>query len=133
MRILLAEDDSNIATIARLCLEKMGGHSVVVAVDGALAVQAALGEGFDLILLDGMMPQLDGLQAASEIKKAFTARGAIAPPMIFLTAKSDRVDLERFAQVGDGVIAKPFDPRELCVRIDAILAASAEAKRGRAP
>lgn len=117
MHILLAEDDLHIATIIQLCLEKIGGHTVICTEDGEAALATALRESFDLILLDGMMPKKNGLQVAQEIR----ASGLKDTPIIFLSAKSDEKDLIDFLSVGNGYIAKPFDPQTICTHIDKIL------------
>jgi len=118
MRILLAEDDVNIATITQLCLEKIGGHEVVLRHDGEAAFETASREPFDLIILDGMMPKKNGLQVAIELQ----ASGVVGTPIIFLSAKTDDKDIEQFMKVGTGYISKPFDPQTICEQIDAILA-----------
>jgi two-component system, OmpR family, response regulator len=118
MRILLAEDDPNISVIAQLCLEKMGGHEVVVCPDGAVALETGLQQQFDLILLDGMMPKKNGVQVAEELH----AHGINATPIIFLSARTDEKDINEFLRLGIGYIAKPFDPQQFCARIDSILA-----------
>lgn len=117
MKILLAEDDANVSVITQLCLEKIGGHSVSVASDGALALAAALKEKFDLIILDGMMPKLAGVEVAREL----LARGMNSTPIIFLSAKSEEKDIKQFLALGTGFIGKPFDPQTICFRIDEIL------------
>lgn len=117
MRILLAEDDLNISTIAQLCLEKIGGHTVIVKSDGQAALDIALREPFDLFLLDGMMPKKNGLQVAQEI----LAAGVVGTPIIFLSAKTDEKDIAEFLKVGAGYIPKPFDPQKLSQQIERIL------------
>jgi two-component system alkaline phosphatase synthesis response regulator PhoP len=132
MRILLAEDDPHISVITQLCLEKIGGHSVVLRQDGEAALQTALLESFDLILLDGMMPKKSGLQVAIELKELKELKGlqtpsiksAVDTPIIFLSAKTDSKDIDQFTQLGAGYIAKPFDPQTICARIDTILLAA---------
>jgi DNA-binding response OmpR family regulator len=114
MKILLAEDDHNVAVIMRLCLERMGGHEVVHAEDGEVAITYAKSETFDLILLDGMMPKKNGLIVAQELRAT-----GLTTPMIFLTAKSDE---PAYQQLGAGYIAKPFEPTLICSRIDEIMA-----------
>ncbi len=114
MKILLAEDDHHVAVIMQLCLVKIGGHQVVLAEDGALAVEKAQSETFDLILLDGMMPKKNGIAVAQELRAA-----GLTTPMIFLTAKSDEPAYE---QLGAGYIAKPFEPTLICSQIDEIMA-----------
>ena len=118
MRVLLAEDDPNIATITQICLEKMGGHEVVTRDNGQAALDTALREPFDLILLDGMMPKKSGVDVALALKQA----GVVGTPIIFLSAKSDEKDINQFLSLGTGYIAKPFDPQTICARIDEILA-----------
>lgn len=121
MRILLAEDDPNISVITQLCLEKIGGHSVTLRTDGESALDTALREPFDLIILDGMMPKKSGLQVALELQ----LNGVVGTPIIFLSAKTDERDVGEFMKIGTGYIAKPFDPQSICARIDSILAQKA--------
>jgi two-component system, OmpR family, response regulator len=118
MNILLAEDDPNISIIMQICLEKIGGHTVQVCEDGELALNAALKNQYDLILLDGMMPKRSGLQVAQELRKLNSHKGI---PIIFLSAKSEDKDVNLFLTVGTGYIAKPFDPQSICIRIDEIM------------
>lgn len=116
MKILLAEDDQNISTIAKLALEKLGGHDVTVVPDGEQALLYGLTRKFDLILLDEMMPKLNGLKVSIEL----TNRGAHAP-IIFLSAKSQESDIREFYLRGQGFIPKPFDPVKLSQQIAEIL------------
>ncbi|MBL7688896.1 MAG: response regulator transcription factor [Bdellovibrionaceae bacterium] len=118
MHILLAEDDPAVSIVTRMCLEKIGGHTVELAADGAEAVDCATRRSYDLIILDGMMPLKSGLQAAQEIRAA----GIVTTPIIFLSAKIDDRDVASFLSVGTGFIPKPFEPTEICARIDDILA-----------
>lgn len=117
MHILLAEDDPAVSIVIQICLEKIGGHTVQLVGDGAAAVALAQRESFDLIVLDGMMPIKSGLQAATEIRTS----GIVATPIIFLSAKNDERDIQAFLTLGVGFIAKPFEPTQICSRIDAIL------------
>ena len=117
MNILLAEDDPNISTIAKLTLESIGQHKVTLAEDGEMALKLALEQDFDLILLDEMMPKLNGMKVCVEYKM----RAAKPTPVIFLSAKSQQEDIEQFKQIALGFIAKPFDPATLCQTISAIL------------
>lgn len=116
MRILLAEDDPNISTITRLCLEKLGGHQVVATADGQAALEAGLLETFDLIILDGMMPNKNGLQAAHDLRQA-----GVKTPIIFLSAKCDTKAINEFLRAGSGYISKPFDPQKICHTINEIM------------
>ena len=117
MRILLAEDDGHVSLIMQLCLEKMGGHTVVVCEDGAVAIERLKVDSFDLVLLDGMMPKKNGVQTAREMIAM-----ARPEPIIFLSAKSDEKDVAEFLSLACGFIAKPFDPMTVCRQIDEILA-----------
>jgi DNA-binding response OmpR family regulator len=118
MHVLLAEDDTNISVVTQLCLEKIGGHTVILCADGESALETALRQPFDLIILDGMMPKFSGLQVAVNIQ----SHGVVGTPIIFLSAKTDSKDISEFIRVGAGYIAKPFDPMNICARIDSILA-----------
>lgn len=117
MYILLAEDDHNIATIAKLALEHLGGHKVIVAEDGEAALQLALSEKFDVVLLDEMMPKLNGLNVCKEIRRLSTTE----VPIIFLSAKSQESDIREFQENALGFIPKPFEPTKLCAQIDALM------------
>lgn len=117
MRILLAEDDQHVSVIMQICLEKLGGHEVVAREDGQAALEEALQSTFDLIILDGMMPKMNGLQVARELLSS----GRPHPPVIFLSARSDEKDVADFLALGTGYIAKPFDPQTICAKIDDIL------------
>lgn len=117
MHILLAEDDPAVSIVIQICLEKIGGHTVQLVGDGAAAVSVAQRESFDLIILDGMMPIKSGLQAAAEIRSS----GIVATPIIFLSAKNDERDIQAFLSLGVGFIPKPFEPTQICTKIEAIL------------
>ena len=118
LRILLAEDDNNISTIAKLALERLGGHQVTVASNGEIALQMALSGGFDLILLDEMMPKLNGLNVC----KRYLSEASAPVPVIFLSAKSQDSDIREFQDLAKGYIAKPFDPMQLNQQIATVLA-----------
>jgi hypothetical protein len=121
MRILLAEDDQNISIIAQMTLEALGGHEVTVVNDGQAALDAALEGDFDLILLDEMMPKINGLKVSEMYKKQKKS----GVPIIFLSAKSQESDIEKFLENGMGHILKPFDPTSLCQKIEDIMEQSA--------
>lgn len=113
MRILLAEDDHNISKIACMALEKIGGHQVEWVDDGEKALKRALEGDFDLILLDEMMPHLNGLKVCELYKE----QAAHPVPVIFLSAKSQEADILAFKNLGLGHIPKPFDPMALSDQI----------------
>lgn len=117
MKILLAEDDSNIAMIAKVVLEKVGGHTVEVAQDGNIAIAKVNADNYDLVILDGMMPGLSGVEVAQKIN---STKGK-SLPIIFMSAKSNLQDVKEFLDLGLGYIQKPFEPKELCQKIDSIL------------
>jgi DNA-binding response OmpR family regulator len=116
MKILLAEDDANISMIAKITLEKLGGHNVTVVGDGEQALLFAISGQYDLLLLDEMMPKLSGLMVSSELAKRQNS-----PPIIFLSAKSQDSDIREFYLRGTGFIPKPFDPMKLHQQIVDIL------------
>lgn len=113
MHILLAEDDKNITLILQLVLEKLGKHQVTLAENGQVALEKALNNEFDLILLDGMMPKMTGLEVLRTLSKELDQR----PPVIYLSAKTDQKDLDEIKTLGAGHIQKPFDPEKINQRI----------------
>ena len=116
MKILLAEDDPNIVFITQTCLEKIGNHVVTVTIDGEKALAQALSAPYDLLLLDGMMPKKTGLQVATEYRKV----SQLQTPIIFLSARNEEKEIEKYYDLGCGFIAKPFDPLKICAEIDFI-------------
>lgn len=114
-KILVADDDRNIAELLRLYLEKEG-YTTELAADGEEAVAKFNADTPDLVLLDIMMPKLDGWQVCREI------RAYSQVPIIMLTAKSDeRDELLGFELGVDEYISKPFSPKILVARVEAIL------------
>lgn len=123
MRILLAEDDPSIAVISKLSLEKLGGYTVTHVSDGESALNEALTGNYDLILLDEMMPRMNGLKVCQE----YHARCKTPVPVIFLSAKSQESDIREFYDANAGFIPKPFDPMTLPAQIQAFLNSKAAA------
>lgn len=114
-KILIVDDDENICELLRLYLEK-DGFSTVVAVDGEQAVEYAAKYSPDLILLDIMLPKLDGWQVCREIRKKSNT------PIIMLTAKGEVFDKILGLELGaDDYVSKPFDAKEVIARIKAVL------------
>ena len=114
-KILIVDDDSNICELIRLYLEK-DHFKTVIANDGAQALQLVAAEKPDLILLDIMMPKLDGWQVCREIRKTMQT------PIIMLTAKGEVFDKVLGLELGaDDYITKPFDTKELTARVKAVL------------
>lgn len=117
MKILLAEDDENISTIAKITLEQLGGHQVELASDGEQALTMAITHTYDLVLLDEMMPKMNGLNVC----RSYYEQCQSPAPVIFLSAKSQDSDIAEFNELAIGYIPKPFDPAHLCKQIDHIL------------
>ena len=118
-RIVVADDDVDIRELVEFKLTAMG-HDVVAVADGAAALQACLDQRPDLAVLDVMMPGMSGLEALREIRAADTLSGL---PVILLTARAQESDVETgFDSGADDYITKPFSPRELAHRVDALLA-----------
>jgi CheY-like chemotaxis protein len=118
MKILLAEDDPSIRIIARMTLQKVGGHEVTVVSNGQEALDKALSENFDLVILDYMMPIMDGLEACQKFKENPDLKKI---PIIFMTAKNQKSDIDEGFKMGAlGYIVKPFDAQELCNEIQKI-------------
>jgi len=119
MKILIIDDDPDIRSIARLSLSRLGGMEVIEAGSGIEGVQQAQDENPDVILLDMMMPSMDGLQTLAALRgQPATA----STPVIFLTAKAVEDQAERMTSLGAaGVLIKPFDPRTLSDDVRALV------------
>jgi CheY-like chemotaxis protein len=118
-RILIIDDEDDIREVAALSLESMAGWHVTLASSGADGIRAALADPPDAILMDVMMPMMDGPTTFKEMQ----AIPAIAHiPVILLTAKVQGVDQRRFAGLGvTAVLFKPFDPLTLADQMSAVL------------
>lgn len=118
MKVLLAEDEPDIQFITRLALED-AGCTVVAVADGQAALDSAQLERFDVVLLDVMMPRVDGFTACARLKSDPRTRGI---PVIFLTAKSQEIEVQHGLAIGAlGYIVKPFDVFSLAQKIGEIL------------
>ncbi len=118
-KILVVDDDLNICELLRLYLTKEG-YNVVIVNDGASAVTAFQEESPALVLLDIMLPKLDGWQVCREIRKFSDV------PIIMLTAKGEVFDRVLGLELGaDDYVVKPFDTKEIVARIKAVLRRSA--------
>ncbi|MCT4661582.1 MAG: response regulator YycF [Tissierellales bacterium] len=114
-KILIVEDEKPIADILKFNLEKEG-YETLMAADGEEAVNQALGEDPDLILLDIMLPKKDGFQVLREVREKKQV------PVLMLTAKAEEVDKVLGLELGaDDYITKPFSIRELLARVKANL------------
>ena len=114
-KVLIVDDDLNICELLRLYLEKEGFATVSVN-DGMLALDSFRSENPDIVLLDIMLPNLDGWQVCREIRK-FSDK-----PIIMLTAKGETFDKVLGLELGaDDYVTKPFEPKEIIARIKAVL------------
>jgi CheY-like chemotaxis protein len=119
MKVLIIDDDADIRSIVRLSLSHLGGMEVVEAASGAEGVRKAQDEKPDVILLDMMMPAMDGSATLAALR---AQPATAATPVIFLTAKAMRAEIDRLRALGAaGVLIKPFDPRTLPGEVRALL------------
>ena len=120
-KALVIEDDKNIAELLRLYLEK-DGFEVIIAGDGGKGLQLATDEHPDVVLLDIMLPVMDGWQVCREIRTSSDV------PIIMLTAKGETYDKVSGLEMGaDDYVTKPFSPAELTARVDALLRRAGDA------
>ncbi len=110
-RILYVEDEPDIQTVARLVLERVGGFTLHIASSGAEALAVVSEFAPDLVLLDVMMPGMDG----PTVFKALRKNPATAEiPIVFLTAKIQPHEVQEYKNLGAlGIVHKPFDPMTL--------------------
>lgn len=117
-KILIVEDDKNISRLVKYNLEK-AGFDCVVTITGEEALEVLDKQAIDLIILDIMLPKIDGFEVCKQIKQD---RKLSHIPIIMLTAKAEEVDKVVGFELGaDDYVVKPFSPRELVLRIKAIL------------
>lgn len=113
--ILVVDDEEHIRELATMYLENEG-YTVLTAADGEEALATARAKSPDLIVLDVMMPRLDGLDVCRELRKESDV------PVLMLTARSEEVDRIVGLELGaDDYMGKPFNPRELAARVKAVL------------
>lgn len=120
-RILVVEDDESISELLRMNLAAVG-YEAIPALDGKEALKLIENEMFDLVLLDVMLPEMDGFELFPYIDK----RGM---PVIFLTAKNDTASKVQGLLQAEDYIVKPFDILELMVRVDKVLKRRGSAKQ----
>ena len=110
-RILLVEDELDIQTVASITLEDVGGFTVAKASSGAEALEKAPAFVPDLILLDFMLPDLDGRQTLEALRRI---PGLEATPVVYMTARAQKNEVAEYLESGAlDVITKPFDPMRL--------------------
>jgi DNA-binding response OmpR family regulator len=118
-RILVIEDDPDIALSLRLKLERDGGFEVVTAHDGAAGLRLAVEHPPDLVLLDLNLPGMDGFEVCRQLRKT---PATAATPVIMLTARIGESDRVAGLDMGaDDYITKPFSPKEALARVRAVL------------
>lgn len=119
-KILMVDDDPSILMIAKISLTKVGQWTVQVVDSGRKALELLDSFKPDVILLDVMMPGMDG---PTTFKKLQENEALMATPVIFMTAKVQKNEVESYCNLGAvGVISKPFDPMTLPTEIRAIVA-----------
>lgn len=118
-RILIIDDEDDIREVAALSLEAVAGWEVMTANSGAQGIERAAAQRPDAILLDVMMPQMDGPTTYKQMQLDPRTAGI---PVLLLTAKVQGVDQRRFASLGvAAVLFKPFDPLTLSEQIASVL------------
>lgn len=118
-KILIIDDEEDIREVAALSLETVAGWTVIAANSGAQGLARAIEHRPDAILLDVMMPGMDGPSTFRELRKN-PATASI--PVLLLTAKVQATDQRRFADLGvESILFKPFDPLTLAQQISAVL------------
>lgn len=114
-KLLVVDDEAKIRMLIRKYAE-FEGHTVVEAGDGMEAVRLCREQPFDLVIMDVMMPELDGFSACKEIRKTSNV------PMLMLSARGEEYDRIHGFELGiDDYVVKPFSPKELMMRVDAIM------------
>lgn len=114
-KVLIVDDEDDIRVIAEISLRSVGGLETVVASSGADGIRRARDEQPDLILLDVMMPGMDGMQTLERLRADDTTASI---PVIFMTARVQKHEADAYLYLGAiGVLAKPFNPMELASEV----------------
>jgi two-component system OmpR family response regulator len=125
--ILVVDDEARIREVVQYALEREG-YRVTVTGDGARALELGRRDDVDLIVLDIMLPELDGLEICRRL------RAQARTPILFLSARSEEIDRVLGLELGgDDYLTKPFSPRELTARVRAVLRRTAGAEEPAAP
>ena len=115
-KVLVVDDEPSIVTLLRFNLEK-AGYIVITADDGKTGLKMAMEESPDLIVLDLMLPGMDGMDVCKTLRQE-----KIKTPILMLTARDDEFDKVLGLELGaDDYLTKPFSPREVIARVKAIL------------
>ena len=115
-KILVVDDEEDLSELVRYNLASEG-FDVVCAGTGEEAIRLSGSKSFDLVVLDIMLPGISGTEVAGKLKKDLKTRNI---PIIMLTARSDESDIVNGLQIADDYITKPFSPRILCARVNAL-------------
>jgi two-component system OmpR family response regulator len=122
MRILAADDEADVRLLLELALGLHGGVSFTIVSSGRDAIARAVAEPFDLIVLDGLMPDLDGAATCRLLKSDPRTAGI---PVVFLTALTSDTARRELREAGAaGFVNKPFDPFTICAELAAVAAAA---------
>lgn len=114
--IICIDDEADILELIKLTLETVGGYNVTVFQDSVSAVDCIEGYSPDMILIDGMMPHLNGIETMAAIRKIAKFE---ATPIVFMTARIQPKEQKEYLDKGAiGIIPKPFDPMELSEQIE---------------
>jgi CheY-like chemotaxis protein len=117
-RILFVEDDPDIRMVGKMALEAIGGFTVLACGSGSEALSRLGDFSPDLILLDVMMPGMDGLETLAAVRETVTGRDL---PIVFMTARVQAQEIAGYRELGaEDVIAKPFDPMTLADQVLAV-------------
>ncbi len=118
-KILYVEDEQDIQTIARIALEKIGGFNLTICSSGQQALDSVVSFAPDIILLDMMMPDMDGLETLEALTKIPNCTDI---PVVFMTARVQADEIKHYLDKGAvDVIAKPFSPMTLADQVNTIL------------
>ena len=110
-KIMYVEDDIDIQVIGKLALEEVGGYEIIICNNGVEAIRDVEVFQPDLILLDVMMPEMDGMTTIKKLKENDSVKDI---PVVFMTAKSQAHELTTYMELGAvEIIKKPFDPMAL--------------------
>jgi two-component system, OmpR family, response regulator len=117
-KICYVEDDEDIQRIVRMSLERVGKMTVEVVTDSTKAIEAMIAFKPDLVMLDWMMPVMDGPAVFRKMKEHAETSGL---PVVFITAKASQRELDELTALGAaGTVSKPFSPRDLPDQLRAI-------------
>lgn len=117
-KILYAEDEPDVQTVVELTVQTMSNYAIKICDNGKKLLECVQDYNPDLILLDVMMPEMDGPTTFRNLQKNIKTKDI---PVVFMTAKAQIHEIETFKQTGIlGIITKPFDPLNLCNEIERI-------------